>query len=122
MFLNCAMVHRVLLAFHGTCLFEPCELRGFPPSPLISTRYTGILCFAKTNWGAARPMDGTPPGIRPAASSESERVCTDGVWLNHYVFLGTERDVDDIVAACEKIQKWAPELVDLGKRTEGAHR
>ncbi len=41
---------------------------------------------------------------------ESERVCRDGIWLEQNLFLGTTRDVEDIVAACEKIQKLAARL------------
>jgi hypothetical protein len=35
------------------------------------------------------------------------------VWLEHHVFLGTHQDVDDIVAAFEKIQQGAESLLQL---------
>jgi dTDP-4-amino-4,6-dideoxygalactose transaminase len=41
---------------------------------------------------------------------ESERLCRDGIWLEHSVFLGSAEDVDDVVAACEKIQRHAASL------------
>ena len=41
---------------------------------------------------------------------ESERVCRDGIWLNHQVFLGDEKDVDDIILAVEKLQRHAGSL------------
>jgi len=44
---------------------------------------------------------------------ESERICKEGVWLEHHVFLGTHQDVDDIVAAFEKIQQGAESLLQL---------
>jgi dTDP-4-amino-4,6-dideoxygalactose transaminase len=44
---------------------------------------------------------------------ESERVCKDGIWLEHTMFLGTHHEVDDIVAACVKIQQRAASLVPL---------
>jgi dTDP-4-amino-4,6-dideoxygalactose transaminase len=44
---------------------------------------------------------------------ESERVCKDGIWLEHSMFLGTHEEVDDIVAACVKIQQRAARLVPL---------
>jgi len=47
---------------------------------------------------------------------ESERVCNDGIWLEHHLFLGTHRDVDDIVAACEKIQRRTGSLLELQER------
>jgi len=37
--------------------------------------------------------------------SESERFCAEGLWLEHNLFLGARHDVDDIVAACEKVHK-----------------
>ncbi len=44
---------------------------------------------------------------------ESERLCGEGVWLEHNLFLGTRGDVDDILAACHKVQRNASSLVRL---------
>jgi dTDP-4-amino-4,6-dideoxygalactose transaminase len=44
---------------------------------------------------------------------ESERLCRDGIWLEQTFFLGTARDVEDIVEACQKIQKLAGKLTML---------
>ncbi len=41
---------------------------------------------------------------------ESERLCREGLWLEHNLFLGTRDDVDDIVAACQKVQQNASSL------------
>jgi len=38
---------------------------------------------------------------------EAERVCRDGIWLNHTVFLGDRKDVDDIIEAFKKVQRLA---------------
>lgn len=35
---------------------------------------------------------------------ECERVCADGLWLEHQVFLGSTLDMDDIMTAFEKVQ------------------
>jgi dTDP-4-amino-4,6-dideoxygalactose transaminase len=35
---------------------------------------------------------------------ESERVCSDGLWLEHQLFLGAESDMDDIMTAFRKVQ------------------
>jgi len=35
---------------------------------------------------------------------ESERVCSDGLWLEHQLFLGAESDMDDIMTAFQKVQ------------------
>ena len=43
---------------------------------------------------------------------ESERICQDGIWLEHYLFLGTRKDVDDVLAAFEKVRRFAPYLRD----------
>lgn len=36
---------------------------------------------------------------------ESELACRDGIWLEHNLFLGSKRDIDDIAAAFRKIQR-----------------
>lgn len=36
---------------------------------------------------------------------ECERVCADGLWLEHQLFLGNQRDMDDILAAFQKVQE-----------------
>jgi hypothetical protein len=41
---------------------------------------------------------------------EAERVCRDGVWLSHTVFLGDHGDIDDIMEALHKVQKSAASL------------
>ena len=52
---------------------------------------------------------------------ESEKVCRDGIWLEHNLFLGTQKEVEDILAACEKIQRHASALAGLAKREEARH-
>lgn len=49
---------------------------------------------------------------------EAERLCRDGIWLNHTVFLGDRDDVDDIVRAIEKVQREAASLKSLISREE----
>jgi dTDP-4-amino-4,6-dideoxygalactose transaminase len=44
---------------------------------------------------------------------ESERICKEGLWLEHYLFLGTRQDIDDVIAAFEKIQQQAGSLLQL---------
>jgi hypothetical protein len=41
---------------------------------------------------------------------ESERVCREGVWLSHNVFLGTRSDIDDVLEALRKVQQLASTL------------
>jgi dTDP-4-amino-4,6-dideoxygalactose transaminase len=42
---------------------------------------------------------------------ESERICREGLWLEHNLFLGTRGDVDDIVAACRKVHENRSSLI-----------
>jgi len=49
---------------------------------------------------------------------ESERICKEGMWLEHYIFLGTHQDVDDIIAAFEKIQQRAGSLLQLQESSQ----
>jgi dTDP-4-amino-4,6-dideoxygalactose transaminase len=35
---------------------------------------------------------------------ESERVCSDGLWLEHQLFLGAQSDMDDMMTAFQKIK------------------
>lgn len=44
---------------------------------------------------------------------ESERICHEGIWLEHSLFLGTRQDVDDILAAFGKVQRLAASLPSL---------
>jgi len=48
--------------------------------------------------------------------TESERVCRDGVWLSHNVFLGDGGDVDDILEALRKVAASAPALSAQGRQ------
>lgn len=43
---------------------------------------------------------------------ESEQICRDGIWLEHYLFLGTKKDVDDVLAAFAKVRQFAHRLRD----------
>lgn len=51
---------------------------------------------------------------------ESERVCKDGIWLDHYLFLGDRQDVDDVLAAFEKVRKNAGTLLSLHEVSRGS--
>lgn len=44
---------------------------------------------------------------------ESERICREGIWLEHRVFLGARKDMDDIIASCEKVQRHVSSLIPL---------
>jgi hypothetical protein len=50
------------------------------------------------------------PRYRELYLPEAERLCRDGIWLNHTVFLGDHGDVDDMIRAIEKVQSEAAAL------------
>ena len=47
-----------------------------------------------------------------SAENEAERVCRDGMWLEQNLFLGSHRDVDDVLEAFEKVKEFSPALLD----------
>jgi dTDP-4-amino-4,6-dideoxygalactose transaminase len=63
---------------------------------------------------------GAPQDYESLFLPESERVCKDGIWLEHYMFLGTHQDVDDVVAAFEKIAQGVDRLVQLQESSQGS--
>ncbi len=54
---------------------------------------------------------------------ECERVCRDGIWLDQTLFLGTSKDIADIVEACSKIQAMSKNLLSAqrGMKAEQRH-
>lgn len=42
-----------------------------------------------------------------------ERICREGIWLEHSIFLGQRKDIDDILKGCEKVQRLASTLHSL---------
>ena len=55
--------------------------------------------------GMARVAEKYPHLIRTLPSPNTERVCEQSVWFFQNLFLGSERDMDDIVEAIAKIQR-----------------
>ncbi len=59
--------------------------------------------------GMAHVAEKYPSLIRTLPSPNTERICQQSVWLFQNLFLGSERDMDDIVTAISKIQHaWNP--------------
>jgi dTDP-4-amino-4,6-dideoxygalactose transaminase len=52
---------------------------------------------------------------------EGERICRDGIWLEQNVFAGGHEDVDDVLAAFEKVQVLASSLGDFQQSVENSH-
>jgi dTDP-4-amino-4,6-dideoxygalactose transaminase len=68
------------------------------------------------NFGLATPplfygMHPNPPDYRKVRQPVTERVCAEeGIWLRHNMLLGDHRDMEDIVEAIRKIQRYSDEL------------
>ncbi|MGH9468716.1 MAG: DegT/DnrJ/EryC1/StrS family aminotransferase [Terriglobia bacterium] len=54
-----------------------------------------------------------PQEYESLALPEAERVCQDGIWLEHNLLLGGRNEIDDIVNACEKVQRGAARLAEI---------
>jgi dTDP-4-amino-4,6-dideoxygalactose transaminase len=53
---------------------------------------------------------------------ECQRVCREGIWLDQTLFLGTTRDIDDIVEACSKIQAMSQDLLPVQRSMQAENR
>lgn len=53
---------------------------------------------------------------------ECERVCRDGIWLEQPLFLGTSKDIDDIVEACSKIEAMSENLLSAQRDIHAEER
>jgi dTDP-4-amino-4,6-dideoxygalactose transaminase len=68
------------------------------PYPLYrNPLFSGLPPFRDPTWR-------TPQDYRSLHLPESERICREGIWLEHQLFLGTHRDIDDILAGCDKVR------------------
>lgn len=79
------------------------------PHPLYRNplfRKDGKLLARFQEWSA-------PQDYENLVCHEAERICRDGVWLNHPVFLGDRQDIDDILLAIEKFHQHASSLLQV---------
>jgi dTDP-4-amino-4,6-dideoxygalactose transaminase len=79
---------------------EGIPLRPVYPYPLYRNPLFGKEALAKyggSGWDSI-------PDYHNLYLKESEQVCSDGLWLEHQLFLGTESDMDDIMTAFQKVQ------------------
>jgi dTDP-4-amino-4,6-dideoxygalactose transaminase len=100
-------------AFSGApreILVEALQAEGIPfrltyPHPLYRNPLflTEQNSLARASWTAAQDYANLQLPV-------AERVCREGVWLSHTVFLGEKRDVDDVLEALRKVQRMAPAL------------
>jgi hypothetical protein len=53
----------------------------------------------------------------PDACPVAERVCSEAVWFEHRLLLGTRRDIDDIVHAVARIYECRNQLTAISTKT-----
>lgn len=98
-------------------VIEALQAEGLPAKPSYPYPLYRNSLFRKESGLLARYQGWhAPQDYQNLLLPEAERVCRDGIWLNHQVLLGDEKDVDDILLAVEKIQQHAPSLLS----TKGA--
>lgn len=93
------------------------QAEGIPFKPAYPHPLYRNPMFSREVREAARCGDWRwPQPYEELQLAESERVCRDGVWLSHNVFLGDGRDVDDIIEALRKLQTCSSALLAQGSR------
>lgn len=87
------------------------QAEGVPALPTYPYPLYRNPVFRKSSLPPCRCAQWTPAQDYEALSLfESERICKTGIWLEHNLFLGNRKDMDDILAACEKVQRQAASL------------
>jgi dTDP-4-amino-4,6-dideoxygalactose transaminase len=90
---------------------EALQAEGIPVKPSYPYPLYRNPMFGKDSGTLARYSDWhAPQDYSNLHLPEAERVCQDGVWINHQLLLGTEADVDDIILAIDKLQRDAKHL------------
>lgn len=97
---------------------EALQAEGIPVKPTYPYPLYRNPLFRKTS-GLLTRHNGwrAPQDYERLALPEAERACHDGVWLAHTLFLGERHDVDDILAAIDKLQRDAARLQPARRTT-----
>lgn len=100
---------------------EALQAEGIPAKPTYPyPLYRNPLFRKESGLLASHQGWRAPQDYEHLALPEAERICRDGIWLSHNMFLGDQTDVDDIVLAIDKLQRHAPAL--LASRGAAASR
>jgi dTDP-4-amino-4,6-dideoxygalactose transaminase len=83
---------------------------GIPAQPSYPYPLYRNPMFRRENLPAWARRQEPPQPYESLFLPESEKFCADGIWLEHHLFLGDRRDVEDIVAAGKKIAQHAAKL------------
>ncbi len=84
---------------------------GIPAAPSYPFPLYRNPLFAAKRVGSCNLNPGDGPNYGNLSLPESERACKDRIWLEHNLFLGTRKDIDDLADAFIKIQQNASELL-----------
>jgi dTDP-4-amino-4,6-dideoxygalactose transaminase len=92
-------------------VLEALQAEGIPaaptyPHPLYRNSLFNTDQLPPCRCGSWKPAQ----DYRSLNLAESERACRDGIWLEHNLFLGNAKDMDDIAAAFRKVQQNAAAL------------
>jgi len=98
-------------AFHGlprARFLEALRAEGIPANPGYPEPLSQTAAVQRAIQATYGPGEGD---WRPPKLPVAERVCaTEGVWLPQNLLLGTRDDLDDVVMAIEKVQRYSADL------------
>jgi len=83
---------------------------GIPAQPSYPFPLYRNPMFRRENLPAWAGGQKPPQPYESLYLPESEKFCEDGIWLEHHLFLGDPRDMEDIVTAAKKIAQQATKL------------
>jgi dTDP-4-amino-4,6-dideoxygalactose transaminase len=108
-------------AYQVVLRYSPAELAGLPRAAFVAAlEAEGVPCDAHFYDALTRsPLLAHDPRRYPRFSSRAQAPCPvaeraayeEAVWIPHHLFLGSERDVDDIVEAVARVHDRAADLV-----------
>jgi dTDP-4-amino-4,6-dideoxygalactose transaminase len=89
---------------------EALRAEGIPCSPGYDRPIYGHPLFHQGENEALPGHHGRRVKYRKMDCPSAERLCQEAVWFKQSMFLGTEEDMNDIVEAIKKIQKYSGEI------------
>jgi hypothetical protein len=97
-------------AFRGLSrarFLEALKAEGIPASPGYKEPLSQVAAVQREIQAQSPEEPWTPPEL-----PVTDRACTsEAVWLGQNVLLGSRKDLDDVVVAIEKIQRYSGDLV-----------
>lgn len=97
--------------FHGlprARFLEALQAEGIPASPGYKEPLSQVPAVQRAIQATFGP--GAAPWTPPALPVAERACAVEGIWLPQNVLLGERADMDDVVAAIEKVQRYSAEL------------